>query len=118
MRRCTAIAFVLLTLYWAAAPLLACAVPAKAMTAQEHPCCEHTAQMCGSTNMPQSHSCCSMEAQPSGAMVVTADWQSIPAPHVLAAVSSCAEPQLAELRENEHHQPPGEFLPDTTVLRI
>ena len=119
MRRSTAIASAFLALCWVAAPLLGCAITERVMTAPERECCRYMAHMCGTANMPQSRSCCQTEVRPGSTMVVTTEQQSVPALHVVAAVSVSAEPQLAEwVKQGEFHYPPGEFLPDTTVLRI
>jgi hypothetical protein len=119
MRRPIAIVFAFLIVYWTAAPLLACVVPGGVMTPQEHACCKHMAEMCGSPNMPQSHSCCTTEVRPNSTTAVTSEQQSVPALQTVATVSVSPEPQLCErLPDINHHHPPGEFLPDTTVLRI
>jgi hypothetical protein len=119
MRRSTAMVSVFLALYWVAAPILGCAVTKWGMTGQEHECCRQMAHMCGTTNTPQSLSCCKTEAQPGSTMVVTTGQQLAPTPHVVATVSAAAEPQVPEwMRQGELYQPPSEFLPNTTVLRI
>jgi hypothetical protein len=51
---CVAISSLLLC----AAPVMACALPATAMTRAERECCKHMAHECGKSGMPQSHSCC------------------------------------------------------------
>jgi hypothetical protein len=119
MRRLVAIAFVFLTLSWTAAPLFACMMPGPATTTQEHECCAHMGQACSSDSMPQTHSCCKMEAPLNSAVVVTGEQHCVPDMQLFAAVTAFSEPQLAEwTRQSEHRHPPGEFLPDTTVLRI
>jgi hypothetical protein len=119
MRRSTAIVFVFLMLCWASTPLLACVGSSLAMTPQEHQCCVRIAQMCGSANMPQSHSCCKTDAQPSSTTVTTTEQQSVSTWHVIDVVPASSGKQVfSHLRESEHHHPPGEFLPETTVIRI
>lgn len=119
MRRAAAIIFALIALSWSAAPLLACIVPERAMTPQERECCKHMADMCGSAKMPQSHTCCKTEVRSEISAVVKFDPQSSPNQHVLALVTLVTSPQRNETIElKKHHRPPGEFLPDTTVLRI
>ena len=119
MRRSAAIAFALLALCWTAAPLLACMVPEREMTAEERECCTHMLEMCGSAHMPQSHSCCKTEIRLGNTTVVKSNQQTAPVLYVVATVPVPASPQLCErLQVSEHHHPPGELLPDTTVLKI
>jgi len=119
MRRAAAIIFALIALSWSAAPLLACIVPERAMTPQERECCQHMADMCGSAKMPQSHSCCKTEVRSENSVVIKVDPQSPPTQHVLALVPLITSPTSNETLEMEkHHRPPGEFLPEITVLRI
>lgn len=112
-------AFAFLALYWAAAPLLACLVPERAMTTQERECCRHMAEMCGSSHMPQSHSCCKTEVRSGYTMLATSDQHSAPVLNMVALVSSRSTPQIDHKGGIvTNHHPPGEFLPETTVLRI
>jgi hypothetical protein len=48
----------LLSLLLFAAPIMACALPAMAMSAEERECCRRMAQECGNNGMAKSHSCC------------------------------------------------------------
>jgi len=64
VRRAFAIGVTFFVLGWAVAPALACLLPGRAMTADEHECCKKMAKMCGSANMPQSHSCCQTTTVP------------------------------------------------------
>ena len=119
MRRSAAMAFAFLALYWAAAPLLACMVPERAMTVQERECCKHMAEMCGSTHMPQSHSCCKTEVRSGYTMVVTSDQQFAPSLGAVSAVTAPALPHHPDwFHDNVPHHPPAEYCPDITVLRI
>jgi starvation-inducible outer membrane lipoprotein len=119
MRRCIAITFLFLTVLWTGAPLLACMMPECTMTAQEHECCKHMAQMCGSSNMPQSHSCCKTEVRFGGTMVATSEHHNVPQLQLIATVNDSTEPHFPEnLLASRPHHPPGEFLPETTILRI
>ena len=119
MRRSIAITFVFLTVLWTAAPLLACMMPDRPMSAQERECCKHMAQMCGSSNMPASHSCCKTEVHSGGSMVATSERHSVTQLRLLATVTDSTAPHFHEgLIESRPHHPPGEFLPETTVLRI
>lgn len=119
MRRSAAMAFAFLALFWAAAPLLACMVPQRAMTVQERECCKHMAEMCGSSHMPQSHSCCKTEVRSGYTMVATRDQQSVPFLSTISLVSLPGTPQVDHHAGvvTDHH-PPGEFLPEITILRI
>src|SRR5215813_1709889 len=58
-----------------AAPIMACALPAIAMTKAERECCKRMAHDCGKSGMPQSHSCC----------------QTTPVPDHLAAIKSSSD---------------------------
>ena len=119
MRRFAAIVVALLVMCWTAAPLLACVIPDRAMTAQERECCKHMAKMCGSPNMPQSHSCCKTEVRPGTTMVVTNNHQSGPVLQIVAALHVPRSSQYSDwFHKNTTHHPPSEYLPDTTVLRI
>jgi hypothetical protein len=119
MRRCTAIMFAFLTVLWTAAPLLACVMPERAMTQQERECCRHMAQRCGSGNMARSHSCCKTEVRSGSTMVVTSKHHNVPQLHLIATVTDSTEPHFHErFLESRPHHPPGEFLPETTILRI
>jgi 3-methyladenine DNA glycosylase AlkC len=54
----------LLSLLLLATPIMACLVPAAAMTAAERDCCKRMAEECGKAGMPQSHSCCQTTTVP------------------------------------------------------
>ncbi len=112
-------AFAFLALYWTAAPLLACMMPERAMTVQERECCKHMAEMCGSSQMPQSHSCCKTEVRSGYTMVATRDQQPAPVLNIVALVSVPVPPQIDyKAGVVTDHHPPGEFLPEITILRI
>jgi hypothetical protein len=119
MRRFAAIAVVFLVICWTAAPLLACMIPDRAMTAPEMECCKHMAQMCGSANMPQSHSCCKTEVRPGTTMVVTHNQQVRPILQVVVALPvPILSPCSNRFHNNTSGHPPNEYLPKTTVLRV
>lgn len=89
------------------------------MTVQERECCKHMAQMCGSSSMPQSHSCCTTEVRSGITMVATSERHSLPQMQLIATVTDSKEPHFSgTLLESRPHHPPGEVLPETTVLRI
>jgi hypothetical protein len=54
----------LLSLLLLATPIMACLVPAAAMTAAERDCCKRMAGECGKPGMPQSHPCCQTTTVP------------------------------------------------------
>jgi hypothetical protein len=119
MRRSAAMTFAFLALYWTAAPLLACVMAGGLMTAQERECCKHMAEMCGSTQMPQSHACCKTEVRSDYTLVATGNQQPAPVLNIVAIVTIPATPQIGhKAGVVKDHHPPGEFLPETTVLRI
>ncbi len=119
MRRSAAILFAWLALTWATAPLLACVLPMRAMTAQESECCKRMTQMCGSPNMPQSHSCCKKEVRATDAIVVKKHQEAVPVLAVVTALPVPNSPRVIEfLPVSTQHQPPGEILAESTVLRI
>lgn len=112
-------AFAFLAFYWTAAPLLACAIPGRAMTAQERECCKHMAEMCGSAQMPQSHTCCKTEVRSAYTLFATGNQQLVPDLNIVAIVTAPATPPIEhKAGVVKDHHPPGEFLPEITVLRI
>ena len=56
--RTGALAMLAITVLWAVTPAVACLLPTRPMTAEEHECCRKMAHQCGSSVMPSSHSCC------------------------------------------------------------
>ena len=58
MRKLFQFAAVLLVIAVIAAPVMACMVPDRQMTAEEQSCCKKMAHNCESSVMPASHSCC------------------------------------------------------------
>ena len=118
MRRTMAIGFAFLMIYWAAAPLLACAASQGPVNGPKHGCCAPAALTWSSAGMPQSRSCCQAEATPAGTMVVTSEQQSVPALEVVASLPPAVERSSWRPRSGEQQRPPGEFLSDISVLRI
>jgi hypothetical protein len=127
MRRAFAMGVTFLMLGWAAAPALACLLPGRAMTAEEHACCKQMSKMCGSANMPQSHSCCQTTAVPdrlpaikSSSLDVNSKYAGLILLHALPlspAVATMAElgspPEVVEI-----HSPPVSPPVTVSVLRI
>jgi hypothetical protein len=70
-----------LSLLLLAMPVMACLVPAAAMTAAERDCCKRMAQECGNKGVGQSHSCC----------------QTTTVPDHLAAIKSSSDLNLRNL---------------------
>jgi hypothetical protein len=56
---------VALSLLLLATPIMACLVPAAAMTEAERDCCKRMAHDCGNSGMMKSHSCCQSTTVPS-----------------------------------------------------
>src|SRR5207245_6937170 len=114
----------LLSLLLFAAPIMACALPAMAMTAAERDCCKRMAGECGKTGM--SHSCCQTTTVPDHlpAIKSSSDVNSThlalafvnalpPIPTVATMPKSGSSPWVTDI-----HSPPVS-PPDTiSVLRI
>jgi len=64
MKLATKVGVSILSLLVFAAPIMACALPAIAMTMAERECCKRMAYDCGKSGMPQSHSCCQTTTAP------------------------------------------------------
>ena len=64
MRLVVKVGVSLLSLLFFAAPIMACALPAMAMSAEERECCKRMAQECGNMGMGKSHSCCQTVSVP------------------------------------------------------
>ena len=65
MRRIGRIGVSLVSLFLLATPIMACLVPAAAMTEAERDCCKRMAHDCGHGGMMKSHSCCQSTTVPS-----------------------------------------------------
>src|SRR5258708_31896433 len=114
----------ILALLLAAAPVMACARPAAAMTAAERDCCKRMAQQCGKSGMAKSHGCCQTEATPN-------DFHALKASSHLdhSLVDYHAQPDAVQTGNAlplmftasipfPTHSPPGLVASATTVLRI
>jgi hypothetical protein len=64
MRLVVKVGVSLLSLLLFAAPIMACALPAMAMSAEERECCKRMARECGNMGMGKSHSCCQAVSVP------------------------------------------------------
>jgi hypothetical protein len=106
-------------LFWAATPLLACAISEQPMTVQERECCEHMPELCGSAAMPASHSCCKWQVQTNDFLVTTAKTRLAPVlPTLTSIVSMATQRVFGLLRDPAEHQPPPKLCDSRSVLRI
>jgi len=64
MRAAFKLAIALLSLLLMTTPIMACLIPAAAMTTAERDCCKRMAHDCGNAGMPQSHPCCQTTTVP------------------------------------------------------
>ena len=115
-----------LSLLLFAAPIMACAVPAMAMSAAERECCKRMAQECGNRGMAKFHSCCQTVLVPDHlpAIKTSSDVGSIhltlalvhalpPLPTISAIPESGSSPWAADIHSPPVSPPAGIF-----VLRI
>ena len=115
----------LLSLLLFAAPIMACALPALAMTAAERDCCKRMAGECGKKGM--SHSCCQTTTAPDRlpAIKSSSDVSSQHLPSVLLA-ALLPTPVAAIVTEfgsqwwasSDIHSPPVSPPVSISVLRI
>jgi hypothetical protein len=111
---------------FAALPVMACAVPAAAMTPAERDCCKKMAEQCGDMGMAKSHPCCQSIATPAYFHALkTASSQLHHVRLVLfhaLPLTAHADPycSLAQWssRVSCTHSPPGLESLTTTILRI
>jgi hypothetical protein len=119
LRRFSQFAAVVLVVAVVAMPLMACMVPDREMTAEEHECCKKMAQDCESSAMPASHSCCQ---HPVARHVVNVS--RIRSGDFAISAVALVQADLAPLVERAPHLPstfesPPESPPKlSTVLRI
>ena len=76
MRRIGRIGVSLLSLLLLATPIMACLVPAAAMTQAERDCCKRMAHDCGNGGMMKSHSCCQSTTIPSNLATIKSSFDS------------------------------------------
>jgi hypothetical protein len=116
----------LMSLLLLATPIMACLVPAAAMTAAERDCCKRMAHECGNKGMPQSHSCCQTTTVPDhlAAIKSSSEVNSLhptlfvayaihPAPAIATMLESGSSPWAADI-----HSPPVSPPVAVSVLRI
>jgi hypothetical protein len=109
-----------------ATPIMACALPAIAMTMAERECCKRMAHDCGKSGMPQSHSCCQTTAAPDhlpaikSSSDVTSKHSVSVLIHPLPQLSAIAvTPEFASLTwTSDVHSPPVSPPISISVLRI
>ena len=102
-----------------AAPALACLLPGRALTPQEHACCKRMARQCGSMRMSSSHSCCQIEVRAQTSLVKTSAPSVNPQLHAIASYQAASESPNAYNADplNPIHPPPRSS-PSSTILRI
>jgi len=116
----------ILALLLFATPIMACALPAMAMTKAEHECCKRMAQDCGKSGMAQSHSCCQTTTAPDRlpAIKSSSDVNSQHLPLVLVAalppmsVAAIATEFGSQWWASDIHSPPVSPPVSISVLRI
>ena len=116
----------LLALLLLAAPIMACALPAAAMTAAEHDCCKRMAGECGKGGMSESHSCCKTVTAPDRLPVIKSS--SDPSPRHTNLVLIHTLPQMAVITRategalpawaTNMHGPLGSPPVSVSILRI
>jgi hypothetical protein len=115
-----------LSLILLATPIMACVIPAAAMTAAERDCCKRMVQECGKKGMPQSHSCCQTTTVPDHlpAIKTSSDVESkhpvLVFAHALPPIPSVAT--MAEFSPSadtiDIHSPPVSPPVTVSILRI
>lgn len=115
-----------LSLILLAMPIMACVVPAAAMTAAERDCCKRMAQECGRKGMAKSHSCCQTATVPDHLPAIKSPSEANskqvalvlvhalpPSPTVAMMLESGLSPWAADI-----HSPPVSPPVTISVLRI
>jgi hypothetical protein len=116
----------LLSLLLFAAPIMACALPAMAMSAAERECCKRMAHDCGDKGMAKSHSCCQTVSVPDRLPAIKSSSQAgskhlrlalahalPPLPTITTIRESASSPLAADI-----HSPPVSPPASISVLRI
>jgi hypothetical protein len=116
----------LLSLLLLATPIMACLIPAAAMTAAERDCCKRMAHQCGDKGMGQSHSCCQTTTVPDHlAAIKSSSDVNLQHPTLFVAYAIHPGPTIATLPEPRSsvwaadiHSPPVSPPVAISVLRI
>ena len=109
-----------------ATPIMACLMPAAAMTAVERDCCKRMAQECGNGKMSQAHSCCQTTTVPDHLPAIKSssdDGSRHLALVLLHAVLPSSTPVAMtesglSIREADIHSPPVSPPASISILRI
>jgi hypothetical protein len=126
VRRIGKIGVSFLSLFLLATPIMACLVPAAAMTQAERDCCKRMAHDCGNGGMMKSHSCCQSTTIPSHLATIKSSFDgssihlglvfahALPSTLRIAAIPEVAlAPWAADI-----HSPPVSPPASISVLRI
>jgi hypothetical protein len=107
---------------WFMTPALACLLPNRQLTQEEHACCKQMAKQCGSMRMASSHKCCQAEVRVPNAFLKASGTVLHTAEHSSFVITQI--PQIKPATEfNLHvgssiHSPPESPPSSTTILRI
>jgi hypothetical protein len=116
----------LLSLLLFAAPIMACSLPAMAMSAAERECCKRMAQECGKKGMAKSHSCCQTVSVPDHLPAIKSS-SDVGSKHLAVAFVHALPPILTTTTMLESgsspwaadiHSPPVSPPASISVLRI
>ncbi len=126
MRRIGRIGVSLLSLLLLATPIMACLVPAAAMTEAERDCCKRMAHDCGNRGMMESHSCCQSTTVPSHLATIKSSFDGssmhlgLVFPHEFPSMLRIATtPEVGSSpRAVDIHAPPTSPPVAVSVLRI
>jgi hypothetical protein len=116
----------LVSLVLLATPIMACVMPAAAMTTAERDCCKRMAQECGNNGMAKSHSCCQTATAPDHLPAFKSSSDDGSRPVALAlAHAILPSPTLIPMtesglsvREADIHSPPVSPPASIAILRI
>ena len=115
----------LVSLFLLATPIMACLVPAAAMTQAERDCCKRMAHDCGHSGMMKSHSCCQSTTVPSHLATIKSSFdgssmhlasvlaQAFPSVRIAMILEVDSSPLAADI-----HSPPISPPVVISVLRI
>jgi len=126
MRSVVKLGVSLLSLLLFAVPIMACVLPAMAMSAEERECCKRMAQECGNTGMGKSHSCCQTVSVPDHLPAIKSSSDVGSKPLALAFILALPPiPTMALILESgssswatDIHSPPVSPPGSISVLRI